>query len=227
MIFIDTGALIARFVERDQYHVHAVEFWRGLQTERTRCLTSNFVLSETFTLLARRTTYQFAVNRARSLYASTVLQILRPSDEDEHAALGYFDKYADQQVSFTDCVSFALMERHGIRDVFTFDRHFMMAGFVPRNPLPDGVLGPKRRRIDRPRPANLDAFVAELVEQGIAAAGPRADNLSASIVNRVEKELILHVLADCDNVQTKAADRLGINRNTLRKKLEEYGLEPP
>ena len=43
----------------------------------------------------------------------------------------------------------------------------------------------------------------------------------------MERELILQVLADCDNVQTKAADRLGINRNTLRKKLEEYGLERP
>jgi DNA-binding NtrC family response regulator len=93
--------------------------------------------------------------------------------------------------------------------------------------LPEAVLGLKARRIGRVRPANLDALVAELVEQGIAAAGPQADNLSASIVNRVEKELILHVLSDCDNVQTKAADRLGINRNTLRKKLEEYGLERP
>ena len=70
--------LIARFIERDQYHVQAVEVWRDLQIKRTCCLTSNFVLNETLTLLARRTTYQFAVNRARSLYASTVLQILAP-----------------------------------------------------------------------------------------------------------------------------------------------------
>ena len=45
------------------------------------------------------------------------------------------------------------------------------------------------------------------------------------IVNRVERELIAQVMASCDGVQTKAADRLGINRNTLHKKLEEYGLE--
>jgi DNA-binding protein Fis len=28
----------------------------------------------------------------------------------------------------------------------------------------------------------------------------------------------------CDSVQIKAAARLGINRNTLHKKLKEYGL---
>ena len=45
------------------------------------------------------------------------------------------------------------------------------------------------------------------------------------IVNRVERELIAQVMAACDNVQTKAAAKLGINRNTLHKKLKEYGLE--
>jgi sugar phosphate isomerase/epimerase len=80
----------------------------------------------------------------------------------------------------------------------------------------------------RGRPeANVVLGTGQIDVKGIVAAGPQADNLSAQIVNRVEKELILHVLADCDNVQTKAADRLGINRNTLRKKLEEYGLERP
>ena len=32
-------------------------------------------------------------------------------------------------------------------------------------------------------------------------------------------------MAACDSVQIKAAARLGINRNTLHKKLKEYGLE--
>jgi two-component system, NtrC family, response regulator AtoC len=33
------------------------------------------------------------------------------------------------------------------------------------------------------------------------------------------------VLVSCDSVQIKAAARLGINRNTLHKKLKEYGLD--
>jgi len=91
--------------------------------------------------------------------------------------------------------------------------------------LPEQVRGGSRTRIGRRRGADPEALAAELVEQGIAATGPTADNLHAAIVNRVERELIAQVMAACDGVQTKAASRLGINRNTLHKKLEEYGLE--
>ena len=52
-----------------------------------------------------------------------------------------------------------------------------------------------------------------------------ADNLHTMVAERVERELIAQVMAECNNVQTKAAARLGINRNTLHKKLKEHGLE--
>ncbi len=91
--------------------------------------------------------------------------------------------------------------------------------------LPDAVLGRKGPRIGRRRPGDLDALVAELVEQGLAAAGSEETDLYAKIVSRVERELIAQVMAACGNVQVQAAARLGINRNTLHKKLEEHGLE--
>jgi len=82
---------------------------------------------------------------------------------------------------------------------------------------------------DRPRSVKLRADVEtlayELVLQGLSMAGPSEDNLYTKVVNRVERELIAQVMASCDNVQIKAAQRLGINRNTLHKKLKEHGLD--
>ncbi|MBL9125717.1 MAG: sigma-54-dependent Fis family transcriptional regulator, partial [Planctomycetaceae bacterium] len=94
------------------------------------------------------------------------------------------------------------------------------------NLLPDNVVGNRQpRSISRSRPLDLDSLTCELVQQGLATAGPQEDNLHTKIVNRVERELIIQVLAACDSVQIKAAARLGINRNTLHKKLKEYGLD--
>jgi len=44
------------------------------------------------------------------------------------------------------------------------------------------------------------------------------------IVDPVEKEMLIQVLDSCNHTQTKAAKKLGINRNTLYQKLVKYGL---
>ncbi|MEK9146436.1 MAG: PIN domain-containing protein [Elusimicrobiota bacterium] len=129
MIFIDTGAFLARHVLRDGNHPAASAAWERLGALGQRCFTSNFVLDESFTLLARRAGYPFAAERARNILSSAALTILRPGREEELAALSLFEKFADQEVSFTDCVSFALMRKGRIRRVFGFDRHFERAGF--------------------------------------------------------------------------------------------------
>jgi predicted nucleic acid-binding protein len=132
LIFIDTGAFLARYVQRDEYHENAVAFWDELTRDNLPCFTSSLILNETFTLLGRRTTHAFAAGRARQIYASSFLQVLRPDANDEVAAIILLEKYADQKVSFCDCVSFVLMRRAGISDVFTFDGDFAIAGFNVR-----------------------------------------------------------------------------------------------
>ena len=129
MIFVDTGAFIARYVRRDGHHARARRAWEEIERLRTACFTSNFVLDETFTLLGRQTSYSFAAERAQALLGSKALTILRPDAEDELAALDLFARFADQEVSFTDCISFALMRRHRLGRAFAFDRHFLAAGF--------------------------------------------------------------------------------------------------
>lgn len=91
--------------------------------------------------------------------------------------------------------------------------------------LPGTLTGKQRPRQGQIRGVDLETLVAEVVQEGLAAAGAEAEDLHARIVNRVERELIVQVMAACNRVQTKAADRLGINRNTLHKKLKEYEID--
>jgi transcriptional regulator with GAF, ATPase, and Fis domain len=91
--------------------------------------------------------------------------------------------------------------------------------------LPETVLGQRRPSHRRLSEADPEILAQELVQQIIAAAGASGEDLYNKIVNRVERELFAQVLASCDNVQIKAAARLGINRNTLHKKLKEHGLD--
>jgi DNA-binding NtrC family response regulator len=92
-------------------------------------------------------------------------------------------------------------------------------------------LPPQLRGMAAPRPfrsargGDAPSLTTELVRQGLRSAGPNASDLHQRIVGQVERELIQQVMAACDRVQIKAAARLGINRNTLHKKLAELELE--
>jgi predicted nucleic acid-binding protein len=130
VIFVDTGALLARYIAKDEHHGTSTSSWSALEKSKKRLFTSNFVLNETFTLLGRRTGYAFAAARARAILSSTAITILRPSKYDEIEAVKLFEKYADQSVSYTDCISFVLMRSNKIEIAFTFDRHFKSAGFT-------------------------------------------------------------------------------------------------
>ena len=90
--------------------------------------------------------------------------------------------------------------------------------------LPDVVLGKVPARIGALRSADMESLVQAVVQQGLNSAGNDVEDLHAGIVNRIERELLTQVMLACNNVQTKAATRLGINRNTLHKKLKEYDL---
>lgn len=129
MIFIDTGAFIARYLTQDAHHSNALKIWEQIEKSNLRCFTSNFVLDETFTLLGRWASYPFSVEKARIIFSSTRLTILRPNEEDEIQALHYFEKYSDQKISYTDCISFVLLKNQKINQVFSFDNHFAIVGY--------------------------------------------------------------------------------------------------
>jgi len=91
--------------------------------------------------------------------------------------------------------------------------------------FPRHVRGLAPARLHRQAVKDPAMLCTELVELGMQQADDDANNLHEQVVSLVERELIRQVLHSCRGVQTKAATRLGINRNTLHKKLADYGLE--
>ncbi len=65
--------------------------------------------------------------------------------------------------------------------------------------------------------ANLRAIVPNMEVLG-------RGSLHRAVLSYVEKLLLSVVLVECRGNQVKASDILGINRNTLRKKLRDFGL---
>jgi Fis family transcriptional regulator len=64
----------------------------------------------------------------------------------------------------------------------------------------------------------LDTYFEQL--NGTPCAG-----LYKMVLREVEVPLLQVVMQECGGNQTRAAELLGINRGTLRKKLQHYGLE--
>ncbi len=55
--------------------------------------------------------------------------------------------------------------------------------------------------------------------------GERPCAIYDMVISSVEKALLEMVLHRVDGNQTQAAQLLGLNRNTLRKKIREYGIK--
>jgi DNA-binding NtrC family response regulator len=90
--------------------------------------------------------------------------------------------------------------------------------------LPPGVTTGRQPRVIG-APLDFSALTEELVHRGLTDAGGEAEDVHSRIVDHVEREVIAQVLHESGGVQIKAASRLGINRNTLHKKLKQYGLD--
>lgn len=79
----------------------------------------------------------------------------------------------------------------------------------------------RKMRAVHGKTSDLDALIQNLVRTAIYKIPAEQGDLYKRLVRGVETELLEQVMPMCDNVLVKAAARLGINRNTLHKKLGE------
>lgn len=89
--------------------------------------------------------------------------------------------------------------------------------------LPHAVLGRKGPRLGSRR-RTVESIARDFVDAVLAQADPEAGDIYDRMVEQLEREMLAQVLERCRGIQIKAAAWLGMNRNTLHKKLRQYGL---
>ena len=132
-IFVDTSAWDAIADAGDPHHEAALLFNEEIAGS-CQLVVTNYVLDELYTLLLLNVGYQRAVDfkcNLDTLVEEGILNVIWVSEEIADEAWDVFEQFnVDKEWSFTDCVSYVVMKKGGIIEVFAFDRHFAQMGFV-------------------------------------------------------------------------------------------------
>ncbi len=126
-IFVDTSAILALLVQSDAAHKKAAKAFQKLSSQQSSLLSSSYVLVETYALLTRR----IGLDAARAFRDdfSPLLQVIWVDENLHNKGLERLLKSGSKKLSLVDTVSFEIMAREKITDAFTYDRHFINAGF--------------------------------------------------------------------------------------------------
>ena len=127
--FVDSGAWIALALSRDLLHPPARQHWEALRGVGAKLHTSVPVVIETFTFLERNANRDVALAWRQSIYEPRTVKILPCELKDLEQSWEYFRRTDLHKLSAVDATSFVIMKRSGIRLAFTFDHHFLVAGF--------------------------------------------------------------------------------------------------
>jgi uncharacterized protein len=128
-LFVDTSAWVAITAKDDKYHRPASTAFANLKQTRFQLVTTDYILDESLTHLLAHYGHHRAIAFGRWALNSKSIQIHRIDETIWDAAWQMFQQYDDKEWAFTDCTSFVVMQRQQLYRAFTFDRHFVQAGF--------------------------------------------------------------------------------------------------
>jgi predicted nucleic acid-binding protein len=125
--FADTYYFIALLFENDEAHDTALALTTRLSG---RVFTSAWVITEFADAMAapgRRVQFLPFLDFIRS---NPLVTIVPPDQSLLERGVTLYSKRPDKGWSLTDCISFVIMQEHGLTDALTGDHHFKQAGFT-------------------------------------------------------------------------------------------------
>lgn len=130
-VFVDTSAFFAHLVAEDRHHSQARALFERAARESWTLVTTNAVVSETYTLI------RFRARNGRELAVAFLDDIRdglcaveRLGPIDEARAMDLLRQYGDKSFSFCDALSFMAVERLGLTEALAFDEDFRSYGKI-------------------------------------------------------------------------------------------------
>lgn len=128
-LFVDTSAWYPLAVRRHPDHASLASGLTARIRRGVRVVTTNLVIAETHALLLRRAGREPALSFAATVRQPPNLVVWSTPQLEDEAITDWLGRYGDQDFSFTDAVSFAVMQERNIGEALTLDHHFAAAGF--------------------------------------------------------------------------------------------------
>ena len=122
-VYVDTSAVIAVMDAADLRNPQATRTWADLLSKQEELVISSYAVAETVTVLQRR----FDMNGVR-IFIEDILPLMKVDwvGADTHSAASTILLASSSKTgpSLADCSGFEIIQRHGITDVFAYDKHF-------------------------------------------------------------------------------------------------------
>jgi predicted nucleic acid-binding protein len=114
---------------RDQYHAAADRAFRAAIERRLPLVTTNLIIAETYRLTLFRAGREPALRALDRIDASPSVTVHFTTSVDHAAARRWLERLSPLPITYTDAVSFAVIEATKCTHVLGFDRDFAAAGF--------------------------------------------------------------------------------------------------
>lgn len=126
-VFADTSGFYAALDSSDRSHPKAIHLLADLISSGMPILTHNYVLVETVALLQHRLGLDAVLAFQEEVIPALEIAWLVAAEHAQAVESLLISK--QRNLSLVDCASFLVMRKHGLKEVFAFDSHFVEQGF--------------------------------------------------------------------------------------------------
>ena len=129
-VFVNTSGWLALYNPRDPNHETAGEFWRDLQQQPVRLVSTDYVMEQVYTALKVFGSLSTAQAFHQVVTNSEIMRLFMTDSVIFDRAWEVFVADEHPQWTFTDCVNYAVIQYLGVTEVFTFDPTFTAPGLT-------------------------------------------------------------------------------------------------